>query len=101
MIEVEEPMEIEGSIELKVIGLVRKLEWQANTNPKLLADNKLMKLLEKICCLEYFSIYICEDDENIEEVFELDYSKCHDIYRIVTEALSWDKPQNIKIQNYQ
>ena len=56
-----------------------------------------MKLLEKVCCLEYFDIIIKEDDANIEKGMEYNQKNSSDIYDIIVDALDWDKPQNLKI----
>lgn len=101
LIELETDTEAECVIELKVVGMIRELELQANKKPEMLEDNNLMKLLERICCLDFFCIIIKEDDANIEEVFELDYNNCHNIYKLILDALNWEKPRNIKIQNHQ
>ena len=56
-----------------------------------------MKLLEKVCCLDYFDIIIKEDDANIEKEMEYNQKNSSDIYDIIVDALDWDKPQNLKI----
>lgn len=56
-----------------------------------------MKLLEKVCCLDYFDIIIKEDDANIEKEMEYNQKNSSDIYDIIVGALDWDKPQNLKI----
>lgn len=78
-----------------------ELERQVNMNPELFRNNSVMKLLEKICCLDYYSISIQDVDEKIEKVFELDDKNCQDIYEIVAAALSYDNPRSFKICNHQ
>lgn len=97
LLEIQSDIESGNYIALKVVDGLRELELQANRNKEMFKRNNIMKLLEKICYLDYFNIIIKEDDSKIEKEIEYNYNNSSSIYDIIVEALDWDKPLNLKI----
>lgn len=97
LMEIQFDAESDNYIGLRIIDGLRELELQANRNKEMLKKNNIMKLLGKVCCLNYFNIIIKEDDAIIEQEIEFNYKNCSTIYDIIVNALDWNKPQNLKI----
>ncbi len=97
LLEIQSDIESGNYIALKVVDGLRELELQANRSKEMFKRNNIMKLLEKICYLDYFNIIIKEDDSKIEKEIEYNYNNSSPIYDIIVEALDWDKPLNLKI----
>ena len=87
-------------IMLMIVDGLRELEWQANKQVELIEANHIIKLLEEICLMDYFSIYIEEDDAKIEKEIEYDNRKNSNIAKIITKTLNWDNFTSIKIVRY-
>lgn len=84
-----------NQVTLKIVDGLRELEWEVNKQTEKLKSNNIIKLLQKICKLNKFIIYIFEDDEIIEQ--QIEYTHKTNIFLLVDEALKWESPQNIKI----
>jgi len=95
MINKKEKSVSKNQVILKIIDGLRELEWEVNQQTENLKSNNIIKMLQKICQLDKFSIYIFEDDEIIKQ--QIEYTKEKDILLLVSEALKWESPQNIKI----
>lgn len=93
LIAIDSDLEI---VTLKVVEGLRELEWQANKNREMFEENNIMKLLERICCLNSFSIIIKEDDTSIEEL-EFHNRNFYEINSIFVKALDWENPKSLKI----
>ncbi len=85
----------ETQMVLKVINGLRELEWEVNNQISDLKTNSIIKMLQKICQLDKFSICIFEDDETIDQ--QIKYTKDKDILLLIRTALKWNSPQNIRI----
>lgn len=97
LMEIQSDVESDNYVVLRIVDGLRELEWQANRSKEMFRRNNIMKLLEKVCCLDYFDIIIKEDDANIEKEIEYNQKNSSAIYDIIVDALDWDKPQNLKI----
>lgn len=97
LMEIQSDAESDSYIALRIVDGLRKLELQANRSKEMFRKNNIMKLLEKVCCLDYFKIIIKEDDDSIEKEIEYNFENSSAIYDIIVDALDWDKPQNLKI----
>lgn len=84
-----------NQLSLKIVDGLRELEWEVNKQTEKLESNNIMKLLQKICRLDKFIIYIFEDDEIIRQ--QIEYTHKDNILLLISTALKWDSPQNIKI----
>lgn len=84
-----------NQVVLRIVDGLRELEWEVNKQTENLKTNNIIKMLQKICQLDKFSIYIFGDDEIIEQ--HIKYNKEKDIILLVSAALLWESPQNIEI----
>lgn len=82
-------------IVLKIVDGLRELEWEVNNQKESLITNNIMMMLQKVCSLDKFSIYIFEDDGIIEQQVNCTGEK--NIFLLVSEALNWESPKNVKI----
>ncbi len=71
--------------------------YLANTNKERIEDNALFSLLEKVCCLDCFSILICDVDEKVEKSIELVQGMEDCIFDLMVDIFNWDRPQNVRI----
>ena len=85
----------EREVTLKIMGGLRELEWDANEEREHLKSNCIIRMLQKICQLDKFSICLFEDDEMIDR--QIKFSSEKNVIQIVSDALNWESPQNIKI----
>lgn len=82
-------------IVLKIVDGLRELEWEVNNQKESLITNNIMMMLQKVCSLDKFSIYIFEDDGIIEQ--QVNGTGEKNIFLLVSEALNWESPKNVKI----
>lgn len=92
--ELEESID-KNEVTLKIMEGLRELEWDVNKETENLKSNDIIKLLQNICQLDKFSIYIFEDDEIIEQ--QIQYTNEINIILVVIDALKWKSPKNIRI----
>lgn len=85
----------ENQLTLKIVDGLRNLEWEVNKQAEKLASNNIIKILQEICKLDRFIICIFADDEIIEQ--QIKYTCEMSILLLVSEALNWESPQNVKI----
>ena len=85
----------ENRVTLKVAEELRDLEWEANKETEKLKSNVIVRMLQKICQLDKFVIYIFEDDEVIDR--HIQYTDKEDDIELVRNAFNWETPHNIKI----
>lgn len=84
-----------NQLTLKIVDGLRELEWEVNKQIEKLESNNIIKLLQKICRLDKFIIYIFEDDETIRQ--QIKYTQEENILLLISSALKWESPKNIKI----
>lgn len=84
-----------NTVFLKIADGLRELEMQVNKKPEALTSNNIIIMLQRVCKLDKFIIYIFEDDELIEQ--QIRYTNDKDILVLVSDALKWEAPKNIKI----
>lgn len=82
-------------IVLKIVDGLRELEWEVNNQKESLITNNIMMMLQEVCGLDKFSIYIFEDDGIIEQ--QVNWTGEKNIFLLVSEALNWESPKNVKI----
>lgn len=85
----------EDRVTLRIINGVRDLEWEVNEQIEQVKNNSIVKMLQRICQFDSFSIYIFEDDERIQQ--RIEYTNEKDILVYIQAALTWKSPQNIEI----
>ncbi len=95
MITTTDILNSKNQVTLRVVEGLRELEWTINKHTENLESNNIIKMLQKICKLDKFIIYIFEDDKIIEQ--EIKYTFEKNILLLISEALKWETPQNIKI----
>ncbi len=85
----------EDRVTLRIINGVRDLEWEVNEQIEQVKNNSIVKMLQRICQFDSFSIYIFEDDERIQQ--RIEYTTKKDILVYIQAALTWKSPQSIEI----
>lgn len=87
--------DVQNLVSLRIMEGLRELEWVVNRNMENLKSNDIIRMLEKICQLEKFSIIIFEDDEIVGQ--RIEYTDGRDICSLICLALNWESPKNIEI----
>ena len=85
----------ENEMPLRIMDGLHELEWDVNKERENLKSNNIIRMLQKICQLDKFSICFFEDDEIIER--QIEYTNERNIVQLVVDVLNWESPQNIEI----
>lgn len=85
----------ENEVPLRIMDGLHELEWDVNKERESLESNNIVRMLQKICQLDKFSISFFEDDEIIER--QIEYTNERNIVQLVVDVLNWESPQNIEI----